>query len=248
MKTSEWKRPIYFAVTCSDDSKLGLDDYMIMEGLAFKLVPQKRKGRLEFVNEKAMVEQLFNANPSAYSKTYKPGFRFRGLNDSTIYFDDNHVRLTQNYRNSFLRLALHYMNNKQDYAKVIQVLDKMEEIMPYKVIRMDPRLMFDLASIYYGAGGMKQYTKLALEIEKYAWAKMETDPTDVQSYYNPYRMLLDTYENLGQFNKALEVVNRLKVYFPNDPTINDMIQKYTAMSKNPKTDNPSLPGIDTTKK
>jgi len=140
------------------------------------------------------------------------------------------------------------MNNKQDYAKVIQVLDKMEEIMPYKVIRMDPRLMFDLASIYYGAGGMKQYTKLALEIEKYAWAKMETDPTDVQSYYNPYRMLLDTYENLGQFNKALEVVNRLKVYFPNDPTINDMIQKYTAMSKNPKTDNPSLPGIDTTKK
>ncbi len=248
IKTSDWKRPIYFAVTCSDDSKLGLDDYMIMEGLAFKLVPQKRKGRLEFVNEKAMVEQLFNTNPSTYSKDYKPGFRFRGLNDSTIYFDDNHVRLTQNYRNSFLRLALYYMNNKHDNAKVIQVLDKMEEVMPYKIIRMDPRLMFDLASIYYGAGGMKQYKKIASEIEKYAWAKLETDPTDVQSYYNPYRMLLDTYENLGEFKKALDVVNRLKVYFPNDPTITEMIQKYTALSNAPKGDKPSLPGIDTTKK
>jgi hypothetical protein len=248
IKSSEWKRPIYFAMTCSDDSKLGLDDYLIIEGLAFKLVPQKRKGRLEFVNEKVLVENLFNTDPSTFSKTYKPGFRFRGLNDSTIYFDDNHVRLTQNYRNSFLRLALYYLNNKQDNAKVIQVLDKMEEVMPYRIIRMDPRLMFDLASIYYTAGGIKQYKKLATEIEKYAWAKMEADPTDVQSYYNPYRMLLDTYENLGEYKKALEVVNRLKVYFPNDPTIGEMIQKYTALANNPKGDNVNLPQIDTTKK
>jgi hypothetical protein len=61
-------------------------------------------------------------------------------------------------------------------------------------------------------------------------------------------MLLDTYENLGEFKKALDVVNRLKVYFPNDPTITEMIQKYTALSNAPKGDKPSLPGIDTTKK
>ncbi len=242
IKSSEFKRPVYFAMTCSDDSKLGLDDYLIIEGLALKLVPEKRVGRLEFVNEKATVAALFNPDQNSWSKTYKPGFRFRGLNDSTIYFDDNHLRLTQNYRNAFLRLALYYLNNKRDNANVIKVLDRMDEVMPYTVIRMDPRLMFDVASIYFAAGGTKQYAKYAKEIEAYALKQLEINPRDVESYYNPYRMLLDTYENLGEYNKALNIVNRLKNYYPNDPTIVDMEKRYTAMLNAAKTPK------DTTKK
>lgn len=236
IKSSNWERPIYFAVTCSDDSKIGLDDYLIMEGLAFKLVPQKRPGRLEFVNEKVMLQELFNNNPDTYSKEYKPGFRFTGLNDSTIYFDDNHVRLTQNYRNSFLRLALYYLNNKRDFAKVIQVLDKMEKVMPRKNIAMDPRLLFDLGSIYYSAGGSKQYASIAKDVETYALNQLEVNPMDVQSYYNPYRMLLDTYENLKDYKKALGVANRLKTYFPTDKTITDMINRYNALMNMPSVD------------
>ncbi|MFH0736803.1 MAG: DUF2723 domain-containing protein [bacterium] len=233
IKSSNWERPIYYAVTCSDDSKIGLDNYLKMEGLAFKLVPEKRPGRLEFVNEKAMVEHLFNNSPETYSTTYKPGFRFRGLNDSTIFFDDNHVRLTQNYRNSFLRLALYYLNNKRDFPKVIEVLDRMELVMPRKNIHMDPRLLFDLGSIYYSAGGAKQYQSLAKEIEAYALKQLELNPMDVQSYYNPYRLLLDTYENLREYKKALEIANRLKSYFPNDKNVLEMIAKYTALSNLP---------------
>ena len=34
IEANNWERPIYFAVTCSEDSKIGLSDYLRMEGMA----------------------------------------------------------------------------------------------------------------------------------------------------------------------------------------------------------------------
>ncbi|MEK9136879.1 MAG: DUF2723 domain-containing protein, partial [Bacteroidota bacterium] len=39
--TNQWKRPIYFAVTVSPDSKIGLDEYLWFHGLAWRLEPRK---------------------------------------------------------------------------------------------------------------------------------------------------------------------------------------------------------------
>ncbi len=39
IEANKWQRPIYFAVTCSRDSKIGLDDYLRMEGMALKACP-----------------------------------------------------------------------------------------------------------------------------------------------------------------------------------------------------------------
>ncbi|MGE5682006.1 MAG: DUF2723 domain-containing protein, partial [Bacillota bacterium] len=71
VEQNRWQRPIYFAVTCAEDSKIGLQDYLIMEGFAQRLVPFKRKPNTEFVNEDIMKAQLFN-NQTSFSKTYKP--------------------------------------------------------------------------------------------------------------------------------------------------------------------------------
>jgi len=38
---NEWKRPIYFASTCSPDAKIGLEEYMWFKGLSWKLEPAK---------------------------------------------------------------------------------------------------------------------------------------------------------------------------------------------------------------
>ena len=42
IQNNTWDRPIYFASTCSPDCYIGLDDYLRTEGLATRLVPQKR--------------------------------------------------------------------------------------------------------------------------------------------------------------------------------------------------------------
>ena len=39
--TNQWKRPIYFAVTCAPDSKIGLDEYLWFHGLAWRFEPRK---------------------------------------------------------------------------------------------------------------------------------------------------------------------------------------------------------------
>lgn len=43
IEANKWERPVYFAVTCSEDSKIGLSDYLKMEGMALKLVPEKEQ-------------------------------------------------------------------------------------------------------------------------------------------------------------------------------------------------------------
>ena len=227
VEANNWVRPIYFAVTCADNSKIGLNDYLKMEGMAFRLVPEKRKAGEEFINQKVMAAELVE-NPG-YSKTYKPGFKFRGLNNPDIFFDDNHKRMVQNYRNSYIRLAISYMGEgKKDLT--IKTLNRMNEKLPYKLLGIDNGLLFEIANLYLRAGDKASYKKLAADIEKTALAQLNNNPGDVQSYYNPYRILLETYENLEEYNKAAGIWERLKKLFPNDPAVDAGIKKFRTLA------------------
>ena len=235
VQSNNWKRPIYFAVTCSDDSKIGLQNYLIMEGLAYKLVPVKARPSAEFVNEDLMKKNLFN-NDNAYSKNYKPGFMLRGLNDKGIFFDENHERLTQNYRNSYLRLAIYYIYNEQNKQMALQTLDMMEKKMPSDVIKMPYQMLYQTSNLYFTVGAMDKYRKLAIQIEPIALKQLEDNPNDVNSYYNPYRILTDLYANLKEYNKAAEIWMRLEKMYPQDPSVKSEVQRYKALAAGLKPD------------
>lgn len=226
VEANNWERPIYFAVTCSEDSKIGLSDYLRMEGMAFRLVPEKRKQSDEFIEPNIMKANLTEA--VGYSKDYQRGFKFRGLNDPTIFFDDNHKRMVQNYRNAFLRLTLYYLGNGQNDLAV-KTLDMMDEKLPYKLIPMDYGLLYEISSLYLRAGAKDRYADLSKEIEKQAWIKLEQNPSDVQSYYNPYRILIDLYEEQNRNDKLLEIWQKLATLFPNDQNVISNVQKYQAL-------------------
>ncbi len=229
VESNLWDRPIYFAVTCSEDSKIGLDDYLMMEGMAYRVVPEKRKTGIEFINEDIMKKQLFSEKPSS-SKVYKPGFNYRGLSDSTIFMDENHKRMTQNYRNSFIRLALYYVNTNNK-TMAVKTLDMMNEKIPRKIVGMELGLLYEIGNLYFNAGGEKQYKEYSVEVEKQALQLLETNPTDVQSYYNPYRILIDTYENQKEYAKLADIWQRLQVIYPNDPSVQSNVEKYRNLAK-----------------
>ena len=170
VEANNWQRPIYFAVTCADDSRIGLGDYLKMEGMAFRLVPERRTANAEFVNEDVLSKQLIE-NPG-YSKTYKPGFKFRGLNNPDIFFDNNQKRMVQNYRNAFIRLAINYLNTGRK-DKAVNVVDIMNEKLPYKILGIDNGLLFEIANLYLKADAKEKYKQLALDIEKNALASLE---------------------------------------------------------------------------
>jgi len=229
LQAANWERPVYYAVTCAEDSRLGLDDYLQMEGMAFRLVPKKRDKPVYYINEDLMRAQLFN-EPAEYSKTYQPGFKFRGLSDTTIFLDENHQRLSQNYRNSFLRLAIYYLDqSKQD--KAVEVLDEMERKLPRKNIKMRQELLYDLSNLYYSAGANKQYAEIVNELEPIMVARLEANPRDFQRQYNPYVVLRDIYENREEYSKLADLFSRLAKEVPDDANIKGMVARYRAMAK-----------------
>jgi tetratricopeptide (TPR) repeat protein len=238
IESNEWGRPIYFAVTCSEDSKIGLHDYLRMEGMAFRLVPEKRKPGIEFINADVVSKQIVE-NPG-YSKDYKPGFKFRGLNSPEIFFDENHQRMSQNYRNAILRLALYYVNTNQ-YTLAIKNLDNMETKIPRKIIDMPFGLLYEVANLYNIAGAADRYKEYAKEVEEIALKNFEENPGVTQSYYDPFRVLLDLYENLKEYDKALELWRRISVLYPNDSVVKTNIEKYTNLTQKGKVETDSVP-------
>lgn len=229
LQSANWERPVYFAVTCSENSRIGLEEYLQMEGMAFRLVPKKREKPTYYLNEKLMRDQLFN-EPEEYSRSYQPGFKFRGLNDPTIFLDENHQRLSQNYRNSFLRLAIHYLENGEKES-TIEVLDKMEEKLPRSNIELRYELLYDISNLYYSAGGIEQYAELVKDLEPIMIASLKANPRDFQRQYNPYVVLRDIYENQGEHQKLVDLFSILEKEIPGDENVKAIVTRYKDLVK-----------------
>ena len=109
---------------------------------------------------------------------------------------------------------------------VIKTLEEMEKKIPRKVIPMDHRLLFDVGNLYYTSGGMDQYVKIAWEIEKIALRRLEENPMDINGLYHPYRLLLDTYDKLKEYGKAIDILIRLQSIMPNNEQVKLLLTKY----------------------
>lgn len=216
--TNQWKRPIYFAVTCSPDSKIGLDDYLWFEGLAWRFEPKKVSQQDQGVNLGHLEANLFN-EPQGFSKTPQRGYKWRGLADPSVFFDENTTRLTINYRSAFINLALYESNVAQDTAKGIAALNRMEEIMPRSKIPMGWELESFVASIFFRLHQMDKFNQLADEIEPVCRQLIESGQVNMSSYNNPYRALLDIYDERKEYGKTLGLLTHLSTLYPNDPGI-----------------------------
>ena len=181
-----WQIPIYFAVTVSQQNRIGLDQYLDMQGLTFQLKSHKTKP----VDTKKMYENLMtkigsenwssNFDHSTYyepledknsinwSRDYQPGYIFRNLGNSKIYFNDQTQRLLQNYRSAYMQLAVTYYmdyqrkqrkkNNSKDEleqlkSRIISTLDRMSENIPENTIPIQSEdLHYQVARIYGDLG------------------------------------------------------------------------------------------------
>ncbi len=176
---NKWRKPVYFAVTVSDQNKVNLGDYLRMDGLGFELVPYE--GQKIFAEK--LEHNLFNV------------FQFRGLNDPDVYLNDNVKGLLQNYRAAFMRLAHDYMNSQQ-YDKMATVLDKMEEVMPSDVIPVpDPRIHLQIGQLYDLAGRTDEFIKRA----EYAVRQFPNNTLALGT-------LISLYSREGMTDKSVELL------------------------------------------
>jgi hypothetical protein len=105
----------------------------------------------------------------------------------------------------------------------------MERKIPRKRMPMDYRLQFDLSGLYMAAGAMEKYKEYVSEVEDEALKRKEGSATDMGNPYNPYRILLEIYTNLREYDKSIGLLKELQAYYPNDPSLKSQIEMYEGL-------------------
>jgi Protein of unknown function (DUF2723) len=227
VRTNRWQRPIYFATTGGDDSKIGLQDHMEMSGLAMKLVPRKVQTFWEGVNEAALSKQLMT-DVQTPMQTPAFGFRWRGLQDSTVHFDENQRRLLMNYRQAFLALTVYRSNIKHDQADAVATLNRMEQVMPHAIIALDYRTKSDICDIYKIAGDTLHARVYARELVNELSPYMNQHMTEQLEQYNPLIVLSVAYETLKEYDHAIATMNHIAEEYSKIPGIRNMVDSRIA--------------------
>jgi hypothetical protein len=210
LASNNWKRPIYFSVTAGDVF-LGLDDYLRLEGLTYRLVPVKAP-RKSLFNERVSVDtDILFKNVMA--------FEWGGLDKAgeSIYMDENNLRFTTNHRLQMVALAK-ALNEDGKKDKAVSVLDRCLTAMPKANVPYEVSMVYH-AEQYYRAGAMEKGNALSKEIfavaeEQFTFLSslMRTDRTNAQYYSSEASRLepaMAMLTNLAAQNKQTAVYNEL---------------------------------------
>ena len=174
VEQNKWQRPIYFAATCDAGSRIGLDNYLQLEGMAYRLTPVKyEKG--ENVNIDLTSKALLGGNVER-NKNFQRGFVISGFNNPNIFLEENQERVANfSYRICYMSLALYYQNVMNDNKMVLKTLEKMEENFPSDKIPMDFRMEYQIVELYYKTGDKVKFDNLVKVVEKKANDVLKTE-------------------------------------------------------------------------
>lgn len=149
LRTNQWKRPVYFAITVSSDGQLNLQDYFRLEGKAFRIMPKRFGDPYGFVDPVVHGERLRT-------------FRFREIGNEKAYFDENIRRMMDNYRTVITRQAQEWEKAGQPDS-ALAWLKWGEEQIPFTTIRGDLTSMVTYAYRYTKLGDHERSVSLVRE-------------------------------------------------------------------------------------
>lgn len=103
-----WKRPIYFSTTLGPSNYLNLKDHMLLEGLAYRLLPAKHGDRNGDINTEKMYENMMTK------------FKWRQMDNPSVFYDENYKRFVFNARFQYYILSAQLLNEgKREKAKEV---------------------------------------------------------------------------------------------------------------------------------
>lgn len=106
-----WERPVYFANTVSPSNIIGLQKYLRQEGLAYRVLPVVKPSKSD-----PMVANMGYTETDSMYKHLMTTFRYRNLDDPSVYYDENCFRMISNYHRTFYRLIVSLLNDADDLA------------------------------------------------------------------------------------------------------------------------------------
>ena len=226
LETNRWQRPVYFAITCSPDSKIGVDDYLRFCGLAWKLVPYKASHLEMGIDPVVLHANLFD-EPGGFSRTPRYGYKFRSTSDSTVVLDENEARMLSGFHTAFRALAIYESDVRHDLRKSVEVLDRVEKAMPWQSTPMLFEDGYDFALMYYRVGRIPTFTSLVGRLGK----QFKIETAEGAQPTNPYiyGQMIHIYDLAKDYSAELEVLGNLARLRPNDASIKERIDTVRAI-------------------
>lgn len=233
MNESKWRYPIYFAVTVSPKNRIGLDPYLNMEGLAFRLkshqVSNSGVPGIDFARLKENIATVVNHD--SWSPDYQPGYKYRNLDNPDVYYNPNIIKLLQNYRSAFLQLS---GNEFRSYRKrmtdasatdddrerarreALEILELGNTLMPTDVIPVaNEEMIFRTGQLHHDLGQVEKAKDILWDLHT------SQRPEIVAS-------LLRIYEDGGHWSQAIDLLERWQKKFPSDSGLIRLLEDYRA--------------------
>ena len=219
LANNNWKRPVYFA-SIGHEGTLGLEDYMQLEGFAYRLVPIKSQsiGRYEAgrVETRLLYENLMNK------------FHWDGMNDPNVYLDDFHVRTTSivRVRTRFIQLADELIN-EGDTARAIRVLDRCIALTPDSKIPFDHTII-QIANDYYKCNRFEKANEMVRQLSEICNGKLayylDQNKAFISSINDEVMYNFQVLQNLVVITKNF---NQTELSAQLDKLTNDLYAEYT---------------------
>jgi hypothetical protein len=125
---NDWKRPLYYAVTVPGSTYIGLENFFILEGMAYRVSPVRidipAPGETGMIDTGEMYDKMMNR------------FRWGNAEKEGVYLDENNRRLFDVFRRQFGRLAKALVL-EGDTTRAVAAVEKGLNLVPPEKIPYD---------------------------------------------------------------------------------------------------------------
>ena len=151
---NNWESPLYYSVTVPASTYIGLEDFFVLEGMAFRVSPisidPPQPGETGMVDTQEMYENMMT------------NFRWGNAEKEGVYLDENNRRMFDVFRRQFAKLAKALVA-EGDTVKAVAAIEKGMAIVPPEKMPFD-YFSCDLAEALAVAGKKEEAEKLFREI------------------------------------------------------------------------------------
>ena len=185
---SNWKRPIYVAITVGADNYGSLGDNFIKEGLAYRISPFNTEKTKNTIDVDKMYDNLMNR------------YRYGGLDKKGLYIDENAMRMCWSHRVAFSQTVLQLLL-QGDTVRAQKALDYCEKQIPEYNVPYDWRSgAIELARAYAFLGNNKKadyiLSKIATDSRQFLTWYNSLNTNELMSYRRDYMLHLEVLRNV----------------------------------------------------
>ncbi|WP_210486339.1 glycosyltransferase family 117 protein [Rufibacter aurantiacus] len=208
LANNNWKRPVYFSTTADNSDFMGLDNYLQLEGLAYRIVPvqSRSQDQMGYIAKDIMYDNMMNK------------FSWRNLDRTDIFYDENYLRFPANARDKYYQLTLEYLK-AGDKATAKKIMDYCFAQLPDKSIPYDyyiPPFVVPL----YEVGEQKRAQEIVNTMSarsdaalRYYFTQSSMFETEIRINLFIMQQLIQVSRQVGLTQKSAEIEQKFMQYY-----------------------------------